>query len=230
MKKVDEAIFLHRTNYSESSLILSMYTRDSGLRKFIFKGGKKKAYNLYPLSLSEITYYGRKESELLQITAAEPMERYLFPTDPVRSTIAFFAVEVLRKCIHEGERDNRLYDFIIRLISELEGGENIHTFPIRMLIELSDFLGFKPLLEEPESDVFHLSEGRINRRNALASDVERGEHIVLISRLLHDPLQHIKPDRDTRDKALESLLKYYSLHQPGMASIKTLSIVKEVLS
>ena len=43
MKLVDEAIFLFRTNYSDTSLIATYYTKEHGLQKFMFKGGKKKS-------------------------------------------------------------------------------------------------------------------------------------------------------------------------------------------
>lgn len=229
MKEVDEGIFLHRTNYSESSLILTMYTRNSGLRKFIFKGGKRKAHNLYPLSVSELTYFGRKESELLQLTAAESIEALTFPFDPVRSTIAFFMVELLRKCIHEGEKDERLYKYIREEIDELEKTEKLSFFPLKFLISLSELLGIFPMIEGDDPSVFHLIEGRIDPYKRIAEDVESGDHVRLIAEFIRKENKGTS-SRLTREKALDTMLKYYSMQLPGLDELRTLSIVKEVLS
>lgn len=229
MKEVDEGIFLHRTNYSESSLILTLFTKRSGLRKFIFKGGKKKAHNLYPLSVSEITYFGRKESELLQLTNAEAVELFEFPFDPVRSTIAFFIVEILRKCIHEGERDEKLYAFIRAEIEKLEHSTELAYFPLQFLVGFSEILGFLPMTKNLDSNSFHLRDGRIDNYSRLAEDVETGEHIRLISVLINKGETN-SFSRENRDKAMDVMLKYYSMQLPGLDELKTLSIVKEVLA
>ena len=229
MKEVDEGIFLHRTNYSESSLILTLYTKHSGLRKFIFKGGKKKAHNLYPLSVSELTYFGRKESELLQLTSAETVELFEFPFDPVRSTIAFFVVEILRKCIHEGEKDDRLYVFIRKEIDRLERSESLSYFPLTFLIGLAGILGFQPMIEGGDPLVFHLNEGRIDSYSRVAEDVDSGEHVRLIAQLINNEIP-VESGKVIRDRAMDTLLKYYSMQLPGLDELKTLSIVKEVLA
>ena len=70
MKSTDKAILLNRINYSESSLIITYYTLNNGIQKFLFQGGKKKANNLFPLSISEITYYNRPDSSLGKVTAS----------------------------------------------------------------------------------------------------------------------------------------------------------------
>lgn len=48
MKTKDQAILLRKINYSETSLILTLLCRQSGLRTFIFQGGKKKTREYTP--------------------------------------------------------------------------------------------------------------------------------------------------------------------------------------
>ena len=99
MKAVDEGVFLHRTPYSANSLITTFYTREKGLQKFLFKGGKKKGYQLYPLSVSELNFYGREGSDLINLTSAQATSNHSFQFNPVKSTIAFFIAETIQKCV-----------------------------------------------------------------------------------------------------------------------------------
>lgn len=229
MKEVDEGIFLHRVNYSDSSLILTMYTRKSGLRKFIFRGGKKKSYGLFPLAVSEITYFGRKESDLLQLTAAEPTERFDFPFDPVRSTIAFFLVEILRKAIHEDERDSGMYTFIRDQINLLEQSEELSLYPIFFLLELSDKLGFKPMVEIDTADVFHLIEGRMDNTPKNDPMSIQGEEVRLIADVLMGNKNNLQHSKAVRNRALDTILNYYAQHLPGFDSLKAVNIAREIL-
>jgi len=48
MKQLDEAIFIHRTPYSESSLVVTFLTKEYGHQKFFFRGGKKKSIPALP--------------------------------------------------------------------------------------------------------------------------------------------------------------------------------------
>jgi recombinational DNA repair protein (RecF pathway) len=85
MKATEEGILLHRISYSESSLVATFLTKNDGIKKFLFKGGKKKSPQLFPLSISELTFYGRKESELLNLTSLDPIGSQSFQFSPIRS-------------------------------------------------------------------------------------------------------------------------------------------------
>ena len=112
MKNTDRAILLNRISYSESSLIVTYYTFENGIQKFIFQGGKKKAHQLFPLSLSEITYYKRPDSDLGKLTSAESYQLLKeVPFNPIKSTIAFFIAEVLLKCLKTEESEKDLFLF-----------------------------------------------------------------------------------------------------------------------
>lgn len=96
MKQTDYGILLNRISYSESSLITTFFTENSGIQKFIFLGGKKKVGNLNPLGIYELTYYKRPDSELGKINQAElvnSMNNIFF--NPTKSVIAFFVAEIL---------------------------------------------------------------------------------------------------------------------------------------
>jgi hypothetical protein len=59
-----------------------------------------------------LSYYYRKESDLLQLTAAEPAFPTDFQFDPIKGTIAFFMAEVIRKVVHTDEKDSAMFNFL----------------------------------------------------------------------------------------------------------------------
>ena len=113
MKQSDYGILLNRISYSENSLITTFFTEKSGIQKFIFLGGKKKAGNLFPLGIYELTYFKRPDSELGKLNQAildNSMNDIFF--NPVKSVIAFFVSEILYQGIKSEEKDSELFSFI----------------------------------------------------------------------------------------------------------------------
>lgn len=228
MKHVGEGIFIFRTVYSDTSLIVTFYTKNQGLKKFIFKGGKKKAHNLFPLAISELTYYERKETDLSLLNAADPVQVFNFPFDPVRSTIAYFVAEVIRKAVSDTEKDEHLYTYLIDVIHEIETSNDLVFLPHRFLLGFADKLGIHPQVEG-NADIIDFAQGTIGHVGMSSNDIEQGDHIDLIRELIQNG--HTKSaDKTTRMKALNTLLRYMNYHIPRMDSTNTLEIVKEILS
>ncbi|NQY75493.1 MAG: DNA repair protein RecO [Candidatus Margulisbacteria bacterium] len=229
MKAVDEGIFLHRSSYSDSSLITTIYTRDKGLQKFVFRGGKKKGHQMYPLSVSELNYYGRTESELLNLTSAQAASNHSFQFNPVKSTIAFFIAETIRKCVIHNDLDTVTYNFLTSEINRLDTSEDCSLFPLEFMVSFTELLGFQPLVEN-EGLVFDLDEGIINFSNSRLNRTSEGEHIRLIVALITGRSTNDSVYRKTREKALETMISYYQIHIPRLKEFETYEIVREILS
>lgn len=228
MKQTDEGIFIHRTAFSDSSLIVTYYTKDHGLRKFVFKGGKKKAHQLFPLSISELTFYGRKESDLLQLTSCDPSVPTEFQFDPVKSTIAFFIAECIRKSVYEHDVDSGIFTFLKHSIIQLnEEEEEIASYPIRFLVEFSEMLGIQPLVEGSER-IFDLDEGTISDSAHPGHRSSSGEHVYFIAEAIKGNI--IEANKVLREEALKTLMEYYTIHIPRLNQFETYPIVKEILS
>lgn len=228
MKQVDEGIFLFRTSYSETSLIATFYTNNHGTKKFIFKGGKKKSHNLFPLAISEITFYERDESDLSNLTGADPVLRQEIQFDPVRSTIAFFMAEVIRKSIETNEKDPELYDFLIQTITGLDKTKDLSVYPIKFLTGFSLQLGIQPLIES-NRPIINYQDGTIGVGSNLDANSEEGDHIQLLVDLFKENAVKVYP-KEIRMQALRSMIKYYGFHVPRMEQMETLEILHEILS
>jgi DNA repair protein RecO len=229
MKVVDEGIFLHRTSYSDSSLITTFFTKDKGIQKFVFRGGKKKAHQLYPLSISELNYFGRAESNLLNLTSAQATCNHDFQFDPIKSTIAFFIAECVRKCTIDNDHDSAMYDFFYSEIHRLNDSEECSLFPVEFMVAFTEVLGFQPLVED-DGTTFNLDEGTIGRSKDPLSRTSSGAHIQLITSIITGAHAEMSIERGIREIALETMMSYYRIHVPRLDAFDTYEIVREILS
>lgn len=227
MHQVDQGIFLHKRSWSDNSLIVTYFTKKTGLKNFVFRGGKKKASTIFPLAISEITYYGRKESDLPNLTKSELSIPLDFQFHPVRATIAFFIAEVVRKCLHSNESNEHDFMFLQQEIIRLDREENLSIYPLQFLIRFTEYLGFYPLIQENGATCFNLDEGYINSNKNDFSRVEEGEHVRFLVEIMQN--KEARAERTVREQTMEMLLMYYRIHVPGFETLETYSIVKEIL-
>jgi DNA repair protein RecO (recombination protein O) len=231
VKENDKAIFLHRINYSESSLIATFYTLRHGIQKFIFQGGKKKSNALFPLSVSEITYYRRPDSDLGKLTEASPILVLAGITiEPMKSTIAFFLVDVLKQCLKTDQPDPQLFLFLESQIVQLDtcSSNELSLFATNFLIGLSEQLGIEPHLDQTNKKFFHLEEGEFKDLEGNGNLCASGPGVTLIQELLrHTPTQHT--DKLTRTEAFETMIHYYRIHIPRFDVQKSLDVIREIL-
>ena len=230
MKTTDQGILLHRFNYSDSSLIISYLTKESGLQKFIFKGGKKKSANLYPLSISELTFYPKKDGELFNLISADSSLPSSFQFNPVRSAIAFFMAEMVNKSAAIGQQDNELYSFLVEAIRALDTSERIRMLPIEFTINLCQQLGFNPRCDDPEKTVFNLTSGTFQLTGSGASNLRSGKGALLIQKFLLQRSFDAEITNYERLEALEIMLDYFTHHVPNFQKIESYEVVKEVIN
>lgn len=229
MKENDKAILLHRIAYSESSLIVTYYTYRSGVQKFIFQGGKKKATSLFPLSLSEIHYYRRPDSDLGKLTSVTPLVMlHELSSNPIKSTIVFFLVDVLRQCLQTDQSDPELFSFVESKIISLNKEEDLSLFVIRFLLEFSEHMGIEPSLETENKKYFYLQDGEFTdfeRKGDLFAGVESSE---LIQNLLRK-IDNNEASKIVKQETFEFMVVYYKLHIPRFNVQKSLEIIREIL-
>ncbi len=230
MKQLDEAIFIHRIPYSESSLIVTFLTKEHGYHKFLFRGGKKKSHQLYPLSVSEIEYYARKESDLWNITSAEPAFVQNIQFDPVKSTIAFFTADVLNMVLRGTEKDVSLYNFVKESIVQLNEEKELSLFPSLFLIGLTKQLGVQPLIEDEENKWLDLKAGSIGGYREMDTISIEGALVDVIISKLQDKERSAELNKTQRHELLRVMLDYYKIHVPGFKEPGTYDIIREILS
>lgn len=234
MKSTDQAILLNRISYGETSLILTFYTLKSGIQKFIFQGGKKKAHQLFPLGISEITYYKRPDSDLGKLTAVESGRMLSeIPFNPIKSSIAFFIAEILQKCLKTEEAEENLFHFLEERILFLDKNNDIVFFPIEFLLNFSLYMGIYPNKESKKDKYFNIMEGTFENDIPLSGDIYyEGPAIQLLSDIIDGNTTSENKEFNTkinRSKSLDILLHYYQLHIPQFKEINSLEVIREIL-
>ena len=229
MKQVDKAIFLHRIPYSESSLIVTLYTFNNGLQKMLFQGGKKKSAVLFPLAIGEITYYSRPESTLGKLTAFEtsfPLQS--ITSNPFKSIIVFFLAEIIQNCLRTDEKETNIFRFLEDVILSLESSDDIANFPVQFLIDFAEQLGIQPHIEIENGRYFNLNEGLIGNFSNTGDVLVQGPIVEALQQQLTTGEIHL--NSALRKELLSIMLQYYQMHIPQFKDLKTLEIVREILN
>ena len=228
-KLVETGIFLNRIHYSETSLIATFLTRNSGLQSYLFQGGKKKSQSLFPLSICEITTYRRADSTLGKLTEAQASLLLLdIQTNPLKSVIAFFMADIIRQIVKDGQEDAYLFDFINHHIVALEETKHVGIFVVQFLCQLTEPLGIQPSSKLETANYFILKDGEFTLSTPLDSQSFGGKGV----QLLHGIFRNQRLDEDepqARSEALHILLAYYAFHLPGFNVDRSLEIVIDTL-
>lgn len=231
------AIVLHKTNYSESSLVVHILTSDFGRRSMLVAGAKKrnsrrKPALFEPLSILDITGNFSSSHNLVR-----PVEvKIVFPFPGIQSKIkkrlvALFIAEVLFKCVKESgqERDMFLYIQSALLILE-HSNSRVDNFHLVFLLSLTQFLGFYPVPKQGK--YFNMSDGEFTNDIPisgfyLVGDEKNAFNTLLISSI-HDCHHFIIPST-LRMQSLENILIYYRIHFPEMGVINSIDVLKTIL-
>lgn len=232
-------IVLHSIKYSESSIIVKVYTEAFGLQSYLVKGARSKKAALrssmfQPLTLLDMVVYHRGSSELQHIREASVSEAFhAISSDLRKSAVAIFLAEVLFRSLKEAEASEELFDFLAHSLSFFDmqeaGAEYFHLY---FLVRLSRFLGFQPQgMPSGERAHFDLREGRFVAVQAPHPDQVSDAPSRAMWEIMNvsaGDLQSLSLPRKTRDELLDALLIYYQIHLSGLGSIKSLEILREV--
>lgn len=229
MKSTDLGVFLHRSVYSDSSLIVWFYTRESGLQKFLFRGGKKKAHSLYPLAVCELSFYGHKDADLLNLTSVESAQNATFQFNPIAATIAFFCVECVKKSVHLDDKDESIFQFLVHFSERLNSEKQIGMLPVFFLVEFSEYLGLKPYLEDENGTFLNLDAGVFQSSTNAHERIVYGDGVNLLYAIAFQMELPETVSKQTREEALNIMLEYFKIHVPRFDHLDTLEVVKEIL-
>ena len=226
MKNTDNGLLLFKTNYSESSLIITFYTQSSGLSKYIYKGGKKKKTPFLVFGHYEIVSYKRPESDLGMINSLEIATPYLSSAShPAKMLISFFVSDILRQTLKEEQADKAMFFFLLTAAKELNDTNRIKEFPLEFAAKLIIHLGFTPQTAL-NATAFNLKTGCFSLE-MLETEYVRNGPVAKYLNILFSTL--VAPESDIQKQALGDILLYMRIHLPSFDNTRSLSIIREVL-
>lgn len=231
-------IVFRSIKYSETSLILDVFTREKGMRSFIVSGvrsskSKNKASLYQHLNILDLVAYD-KDNKLARIKECK-IEHYYqrLSYDVVRSSIGLFLLEVCKNAIKEKEENIELFDFIFGRLKLLDSDvpQNFGLFPIKFLLELSQFIGFMPLNNFNSKNLhFDLYNGRFipEMTEKYVSNLLVSECISIIEKTNMEQLTSLNVRKELRNQVIDDLIIYYRLHIEQFKELKTLEVLRTI--
>lgn len=229
------------TDYSESSVVVQIFTEKFGLQSYLINGVKKpkakiRLNSLQPLHLLEMIVYHKAAGNIQRVSELRHQPVFqAIPYDIVKSSITMFLNEVLYKSLRQHEPDEVLFEFLFHAIEILDSlNEGLANFHLYFLLRLTRFLGFYPdrTLASPTA-WFDLKNGNFSKGQPPHALIIEPRLAVLWTNILNsnfDNLQTLKVSGAERKVLLEKILMYYQLHVEGFGQVKSVEVLEEVLS
>lgn len=222
-----ELIALRTVKYNDKNSILSAFTAESGrVSVLVSASGGKEARRrralLMPLSIVDAELDIRPGRDIHTLRDVRALSSPLsIISSHVKSVIAFFLADFLNSILRQESPDDRLFDFLRREILLFETVDeavalNSH---IGILCRLSYFMGIQPDTGSyRDGTFFDMHDGMWRTTPPLHTawldqTASRLAYVVL-SRLHNSTnyLPRVLNRRDTRNRALDVLIEYYTTH------------------
>jgi DNA repair protein RecO (recombination protein O) len=234
-------IVLQSTDYSESSLVVKVYTEESGMASFIVSGVRARQprfpVSLFqPFSLVEMVASGKPGTSMLRITdirLSPPLTG--IAGNMLKSSVALFLAEVVYRSVKEETPNQTLFGFLHNSIQVLDIGEtDCSKFHLYFLARLTRLLGFSPNGEFTEGvSIFDLREGLFrNEPPAYREYLSHGatRKLNLLMRASFENYSDIDVNYGEMKELLKGLVFYYELHQTHGHAIRSHQVLVAILN
>lgn len=210
------------TKFGETSIIVNIFTEQFGMQSYIVNGvrstSSKSRMALYqPLTLVDLVVYHRENANILRIKEIKCLHPYqTVHADVKKSAVAMFLSEIMNKTIKEESHAGELCAFLIQSLTMLDTmTENVENFHLVFLLKLSRFIGFG----------VHAKNEVVGGRFA-SEETER----LLEFFVKADYTTPIRISNEQRRDVLDLLLRFYADHIDSLGEIRSVQVLREVMS
>ena len=244
-----KGIVLRTVKYGETSLIVTIFTELFGIQSYLVNGvrtsskkGMGKANLFQPAAMLDLVVY---HNELRQLNRIREFKwGYLYQhilSDVRKNAVALYMVELLTKCLKQPDPNPDLFHFCEDSFMHLEEGSDTVTanFPLFFALHLPAFFGVPPNplkgpFDESEELYFDLREGKFSGQRPSHPHFIDDKPARITAEILMvrrpEELQNIQLNHDIRRNLLYAYEIYYKLHIQDFGTMKTLPVLKEILS
>jgi len=231
-------IVFKTTDYSESSVIVQVFTEKFGLQSYLINGVKKpkakiKRNVLQPLHLLEMVVYHKSAGNIQRVSELRNIPVFQsIPFSIIKSSLTLFLNEVLYRSVRHQGPDEQLFDFLFNgliLLDKTE--EGLQVFHLQFLLKLTKHLGFYPDKAAEAKPFFDLKEGLFTEVLTADALVIRPPETEFWASLLHAGFGNtsLRIPAAVRHSLINHLLNYYRYHIEDFGEIKSLPILEELL-
>lgn len=228
-----KGLVIRTVNYSESSVIATIYTSELGIRTYMIKGvrsSKKRKGNIYqPMQFLDLIVSERDNKNMQYIREAKPLFHYKqVPYDIRKTAIGLFLLELISITVKEMEPNEELYAFIQQEFQNLDTvSSSFSDYHLQFMLSFSQLLGFFPLDNYNEqNNLFGLQDGLFvslsdNYPNCISKDES-----YLFHRFMNE--QALSFSKAERKQVFDILERYYQFHVAEFRSFKTPEVFEGV--
>lgn len=232
-----KGILLRKIKYSDSGVVLNIYTEKYGYQSYFVKSSKLKKNGLYlgglaSLSLLEVT---SKVSSSDKMNYIENLNLYLayhhILYDYKKTAVLLFLNEVLLKLLNRKGEDVILYHFLESSLTKLENMEELlPDFHLKFLIRLSEVLGFVPRADYSGKTLFFCLETASFHavKDVLHTFLNENCSYYLLDNLSNSQTSY-KLGFSDRKLFLKQYLYYMSFYVSDFSDFKTIEILEDVM-
>lgn len=225
--------------HNDRNNIVTLFTRERGRVAFLSPAGSGKAgrlrqARLQPLAVIEgdMSYRANAELQRLGVFSMSYVWDDIY-FNPIKSMEALFLTEFLNRLLRAAMPEPGLWDYILsslRLFNAMKRG--VADFHIVFLSTLLPFVGIKPdeSLYMP-GDYLDMQAGAFTSSRPLHRDWLGGEEAAMaakICRLNFSNARALRLNGTLRRRIIHELLRYYSMHFPGLTSLRSLSVLESL--
>ncbi len=244
-----KGIVLRTVKYGETSVIVLIFTEKFGVQSYLVNGvrtstkkGSGKANHFQPAAILDLVVYHSESKNIQRVKEFKWSHLYKnILSDVPKNAVALFMVELMTKCLKQPEGNADLFHFCEDAFIHLDECNKSVTanFPLFFALQLTNFFGFRPTnsLEgeygESENLVLDLMEGRFTDLIPGHPHFIEGKLADTTNELLKvmqpEELEDIKLNHEFRRQLLYAYEMYYRLHIQDFGTMKTLSVLREIL-
>ncbi|MCH7619444.1 MAG: DNA repair protein RecO [Candidatus Marinimicrobia bacterium] len=218
-----EGVVLRRIKYSETSLIVTFYTKDQGKISLIAKGARnpksKFVGALEPATYASIVYYHKDSRDLQLLSEIEILQSNSSIIENLRkSAVAMAILNLVDSTLTEVEPNEDVYGLLVNTLSALNSEKQDVALLWYFEIQLLKMIGFEIDVHNPEG---------VKTQSRL-----KGEALRIFEELETAKLPDIGVGGFTRGafrKINRFFSEYFKYHVEGMKRAKALSFVENLI-
>ena len=240
-----KGIVLRTVKYGETSVIVTIFTELFGVQSYLVNGvrtstkkGVGKANLFQPAAILDMVVYHNELKHLNRIK--EFKWAYLYQnilSDVPRNAVALFMIELLTKCLKQPENNPELFYFAEDVLVQLDNAPPaiMANLPLFFALHLPYHFGFR--IADNYSALrtwLDLHEGSFVNEHPQHPHFLEDKPAAVVSQLLkvQQPaeLENIKLNHDFRRSLLAACETYYALHIHDFGTLKTLPVLREIIT
>ncbi len=223
--------------HTDHKMIVHIFTSEYGYKSYIHyfslrKNRKKHSLSLHPMSVVELVAEQKNNASLEYIKEVQLIHTsnpYEF--DVLKSSVVQFLNEILLKILCQCGCDEDMYLYIENSLVNFQHKEFSPDFHLRFLLHLTKYFGCFPENNYSEKyKTFNCQTACFddNGSNPAETEISAWIHILLNQELFSND-KELKPPYHLRNKILQSILSYYTMHISNVKGLKSLEVLNVIL-